>query len=487
MSKARLSSPRAKTGGLAIFGLAFAFLLTGCGNSSQPQQGAAGGPALPDGTDAGVTCIDNDNDGFGAGCVKGLDCNDKDPAITNECYKCNQNAQGCPCTQEGQSISCGELTADSSGCTKGLRVCSQGAWSACVSDGTATTGLPVGWTPKGLGGSTTACQNTPCDPYCQYYPDIPDPSLSNDAGIVGTDAGLQLAPTPVDAGPPQSCVSQTAVATPIPLDIFIMLDRSGSMSGDRWNSVVSAIDSFVDSSSAAGIGVGLGLFSYPGDTSCDVSTYATPRVAIAALPGNASAIKSMIASTSPSTNTPTTPALQGALQYAKSYATANPTHKVVVVLATDGEPNSCSPTCTVANVSSAAAAGYAGSPSIATYVIGVGGSTGNLTSIASSGGTGSPYMVTSGSSSSFLAAMQDIRQKALGCDYSLPTPSSGDLDPNATTISYQLGTGTATSISLAADAASCGSNDGFYYDNAANPTKLTLCPTTCTTVKSNAY
>ena len=60
---------------------------------------------------------------------------------------------------------------------------------------------------------------------------------------------------------------------------------------------------------------------------------------IAPLNGNAAPITSAIGGVNPNGRTPTDPALHGALNYARSWAQRNPTHKVIVVLATDGGPN----------------------------------------------------------------------------------------------------------------------------------------------------
>ena len=52
------------------------------------------------------------------------------------------------------------------------------------------------------------------------------------------------------------------------------------------------------------------------------------------------------------------PALQGAIQFAQGWAKQNPSHKTIVVLATDGEPNVCQ--STIQAVTQTAAAGVAG-------------------------------------------------------------------------------------------------------------------------------
>lgn len=623
-----------------------------------------------------LRCVDKDGDGFGRGCGNGMDCDDSDPAIGAECYACNQNQTGCACAHEGQKIACGEVATGSDGqpgCRMGQKVCQGGVWSECrTADGWESVIRPMG-----LGNNASDCLNTPCDPYCQHYPDTPDDTLTDlDAGIVGKDSGIEIAPVEIDAGPPQACVNETAEAKPVPLDVYIMLDKSGSMLGSRWTAVTGALKTFVQDSSSAGVTVALDYF--PQSPECNTTTYSSPSVEWQLLPGGAQTIVNSLNGTSPTGGTPTRPALEGAIEYARARQLAYPDHKVIVVLATDGQPNNCS--STVTNVAQVAAAGFAGtsggswtvstvsdpyasisgsgtlainsgddtysgghnigfnfsffgqtytsfwvdsngyltfgssghssysntslpssgapnpmvapfwddltggkvyyktegsapnrrlivqwsgykrygttgninfqavlhengdivyrygtmsgtgatgtsatiglngpggsaghmysyntgsvgssrsmrftyngsstSLSIPTYVIGVG-SVSNLNQIAASGGGNSTaYITTSGDSSSFLAAMRAIRQSAVGCEYTLPVPSTGHLDPAATVVTYRNGsTGTPVSLPRRMSQSDCNGAAGFYYDNNTAPTKLYLCPTTCSTVSSNS-
>jgi hypothetical protein len=66
------------------------------------------------------------------------------------------------------------------------------------------------------------------------------------------------------------------------------------------------------------------------------------------------------------------PALEGALTYAQSYALANQSHKVAVVLITDGLPNECTTPDTPVQAANIASVYANGSPQVLTYVIGIG-------------------------------------------------------------------------------------------------------------------
>ena len=184
----------------------------------------------------------------------------------------------------------------------------------------------------------------------------------------------------------------------------------------------------------------------------------------------------------PSTGTPTKPALEGAITHAKGWATANPSHVVVVLLATDGIPEACD--TNLANINAVAAAGLNGMPSIPTFVIGVGNELGALNGIAAAGGTDQAYLVDTNANAQqeFLTAMQDIQGKALPCAYTIPEPAMGEtLDYDEVNVEYTAGGGGAAEFIPKVDnAAACpASGDGWYYDDAAPPSQILLCPGTC--------
>jgi hypothetical protein len=225
-------------------------------------------------------------------------------------------------------------------------------------------------------------------------------------------------------------------------------------------------------------------------------------VGIALLNGNAQPITNAIANLSPDGNTPTEPALQGALNYARSWAQRNPTHKVIVVLATDGAPNGCN--SSPQGAADIAAGGIFGLPAIPTYVVGVigtGDGDGNcpngpvpgcefvqtLNEIARSGGTGSAFIVnTSGNTQQqFRDAMNTIRNaNGVGCVFNIPpAPSGRSVDLTRATVQYTPGSGAVQGLPWTADAGAC--NGGWYYDNLTNPTSIRLCPGACTNINAD--
>ena len=122
-----------------------------------------------DGSDATDTdrpstrCIDLDDDGFGINCSAGIDCNDEDPSLTDECYRCLANAPGCPCAPGTAPVSC-DLDTDTDHafeglCNLGQRNCVNGEWGHCVEVGVHTLSIvqPIAPCP---GTCTPGCQST---------------------------------------------------------------------------------------------------------------------------------------------------------------------------------------------------------------------------------------------------------------------------------------------------------------------------------------
>lgn len=227
---------------------------------------------------------------------------------------------------------------------------------------------------------------------------------------------------------------------------------------------------------------------------CDVSDYSTPDVAIAVLPGVAGAFNASLDAHEPAPIpfgfTPTGPALQGAIDYAQTWATANPEHRTIVVLATDGAPTQCAPTGSSA-VAAIAAVGFNTTPSVSTFTIGVfspNDMTGptNIEAIAQSGGGESFVVDAMGNvTQQFIDALNAIRTEAIECAFDIPEPEQGQ------TIDYGK-----VNVELAGDTlpyvgsiAGCDpTTGGWYYDvNPAQgtPSQIVLCDASCDTLKEN--
>lgn len=296
--------------------------------------------------------------------------------------------------------------------------------------------------------------------------------------------------------PDASCAAASTEASFVPLDMLILLDRSGSMSGSKWDGSTNALKSYVTSPDANGVNVGIVYFpidSPPDGEGCNYQHYDDIVVPIAELPGNSPALVNSIDGEDPlGGSTPMYGALKGTLFAATAHQDANPTHKVIVVFASDGDPNSCS--FTPGNPADAddipAIAGLAESAlnynGVRTYVIAIQGATvANLNQIALAGGTTKAIDCTQ-NINDFLTAMKDIQSDALSCDIVIPAPPMGkEFDKDLVAVSYSpMGDPMqAVQIPRADNYQDCGGMAGWYYDNNVNPTKIKLCPASCQKVQ----
>jgi len=290
--------------------------------------------------------------------------------------------------------------------------------------------------------------------------------------------------------------------------MFIMMDQSGSMSdtvtgpngikGAKWDFLKQAFAAFVEDPRSAGLGVGIQFFPIPNidNSSCDAATYSVTNdpaepasgqgVPIAPLPGNSSAIVASLGAHTPGGQTPTVAALTGAIEYATNWIAENPTHKVVVVYATDGDPHGCTGN-TIQAAASMAAAASTGTPPIPTYVIGIGDSLSALNEIADAGATGTALIVSTqqDTTAQFLAALNQIRSVAsVPCILTIPVGSGGAVDfAKVNVVDTPSDGGAPADFYQVTDANACPSQSGgWFYDNASAPTNIHLCPATCNAV-----
>lgn len=299
----------------------------------------------------------------------------------------------------------------------------------------------------------------------------------------------------------ENCKETSAEAKKKHLDMFVVMDRSGSMSGTRWNGTVAALTNYWQNAQA-GESAALTFFPKSGvntDT-CNLTHYDPPHVALAELPGHGPTLITAMDLESPGGGTPTYGPLHATYKMAVDLQDQDKDHVVIVVLATDGQPNGCyltptepngpylpdqNSTSTLATLASRAF-NYNG---VMTFCIAIQGATVTaLDQIAKAGGTGQAFDVTN-DVTLFTQKMQEIRAQALGCEYDIPEPEDGEeeFDPTKLNVKYTPGgMGQSINIPKADNGGDCGSVHGWYYDNNLEPTKIHLCPATCTMVQSDA-
>lgn len=324
-------------------------------------------------------------------------------------------------------------------------------------------------------------------------------------GIGGTTVD-GCGPVPDDEG----CVGTAYEGENIPLDIFIMFDQSCSMScpieqggpgqcccqppatgcsNQRIDPVRSAVDQFLSDPLSNGIGVGIGFFGYytVGDTSCDPADYARAAVPIAPLPGNAAQVSAALNAVLPTGETPTDMAIQGACDYLHDYHDERPGSKKVILLVTDGVPETPQSNCdpSVDGASRVAQECLNGNPNIETYVLGVGQALDSLNAIAEAGGTERAYLVESGDvAGSVLEALNAIRaDAAIPCSLPIPPPPDGGaLDYSRVNIGICDAGGESVPTSYVPSADDCQGAGNWYYEDTATGRNITLCDATCEAV-----
>jgi hypothetical protein len=304
----------------------------------------------------------------------------------------------------------------------------------------------------------------------------------------------------------ENCHETGAEAKKKHLDMFVVMDRSGSMIGTKWNGTVAALTNYWQNAQA-GESAALTFFpknGVPFGETCEPKHYDPPHVPLEELPMHATTLIGAMAMESPGGGTPTYGPLHATYLMATELQDQNPDHVVIIVLATDGQPNGCTLTPTVSDMpnpgpyldnqnTTATLATLAKKAfdynSVMTFCVAIqGAQVTALDQIAKAGGTGQAFDVTS-DVTLFAQKMQEIRAQALGCEYDIPDPDEGEaeFDPTKLNVKYTPGgMGKTIEIPKADNQGDCGSVHGWYYDDNNDPKKIYLCPATCSMVQSDA-
>lgn len=80
-----------------------------------------------------------------------------------------------------------------------------------------------------------------------------------------------------------------------------------------------------------------------------------------------------------------------------------------------------------------------------------------------------------------------ISSSKLSCEYPIPAPPDGQMvDPGLVNVTFTDPSGTIKIYNVPGGLADCGAQGGWYYDDPATPTKVVMCPSTCTALQSVA-
>ncbi len=439
------------------------------------------------------TCVNAVNSECGAYC-------DAPPAGTGQCIGWNPGATNPNCN--GIDLSVG-LTCDDT-----VPICNHGTQTAVAPINVIHVPENGGYfadpnPPAGIAGEVVCtttediapgqCVGVSCPGISEYREIMVNPPNGNTNWVAECNPldnwGIYVGGT---CGAP-SCANETITANIKPVNMFIAMDKSGSMGGTRWTSSKSAFTSFFQAPEAAGIGVALEFFPYSGcynnSSECgNPANCSDPYVPLGLLTAASAPADTQEASLisafnnfSPGGGTPAILAFQGCQQWAATYSAANPNEQQVCILVTDGYPNSCG--SATAGFTTAAADGY-NNYGVISYGIGIVGANQTLLNAIAAAGNGEAFFVGSGNvEQDLLDALLAIAGQALSCDIALP---GGNYDPSDAIVEFTPSGGTTATISQVADLASCMAAGGWYFDDPSNPASITLCPVTCTTVQADA-
>lgn len=233
---------------------------------------------------------------------------------------------------------------------------------------------------------------------------------------------------------------------------------------------------------------------------CNPAMFSKLAVPIADLPGAAAALEFELRVRESAGSTPMEPAVEASLSNLAERAMANPGRAAALVLATDGLPEGCANVIdSIASIARRLTAAAAGRPAVTTYVIGVidkndlsqAGAEQALGQLARAGATGAPFLLTPTAdlTQTFLAALEQIRSRALPCEFIIPKSDVPMLDFGLVNLRFH-GSGGERDIFYVATADRCDPTlGGWYYDvdpaTGASPSRVVTCPATCAALKSD--
>lgn len=319
---------------------------------------------------------------------------------------------------------------------------------------------------------------------------------------------------------PDACARSEFLAEPLPVDLYVMLDRSGSMNipeslppavegdcdvGDpkvsRWCYTLNALDGFFNAGQTEETGAALQFFPNgncsetppighnccAGGACCAGEPDSVPAVALGSLVDNREALVAALNAQSPAgVTTPIEAALRGIVKWTSR--NKSPLRSMAGLLITDGEPSGCSAnTELLANI----VGQQLRDTGIPTFVLGMDGAKfAPLEAIARAGGGAAHtdycpagikpchvYNVGNGDPAVFAEALAQIKGAVVQCRFGMPKPEAGVIDPRDMSVSYRAAD-VDTSLRRVDGPQSC-DGGGFYFDDPDAPSEVSLCPETC--------
>lgn len=318
---------------------------------------------------------------------------------------------------------------------------------------------------------------------------------------------------PSEDGSPATCADVALDSQEIFLDIFVILDRSGSMTrkpqpdgfgdndpngycdigdpnvGSRWCNAINALHGFFSDPSTVGTGFSYGEFSSTGCAafSMDVDFgILEPDDAN----GQLQNLEDALNDDDPSGNTHTEGAIETLIAETTAHAPSG-TRRTIGILITDGDPHGCEED--IGTLNQLLVEHYA-STGIPTYIVGMTGADEvKLQRLAAGAGSEAHqdycdpnhssctyYSVGDGDPAAFIAALDSIREAELGCEYVVPVSQVGLADLDTLDVQFTPEDGEdAVSLSRVVDEAACPGSNEYWVDTSGSDPIVKLCPATC--------
>lgn len=293
----------------------------------------------------------------------------------------------------------------------------------------------------------------------------------------------------------KECATATEAAATLPLNMFIAIDKSGSMAqNSKWEKAKAAFIGFFQDPENVNPDskISVALRFWPdGDcnaNSCNINACSQPQVALGPLsdPNHVQSLISLYNSKGPDGNTPMYAALGGATKWGIENAqTGEGATATVIVFVTDGAPVGCDEN--INNIAQHASNAYAAAE-VKTFAVGLAGSNENdMTVIASAGSTGAPFLIGNGDAQAELAAaLKEIQKTTLACVFAMPEAQGTEpIDKDLVNLTYTPANAEPITIAKVTDPTKCDSAGGWgwYYDDNENPNVIQLCPALCDNVQ----
>lgn len=314
------------------------------------------------------------------------------------------------------------------------------------------------------------------------------------AGTETTDEGTSstgFGDTASGTGGFVACEAIRVTADIKPLNLYIAMDASSSMAGNKWEAAKAGLSAWAHDQKADGIEVALNFFPRPagGPPVCDPTGYKAPVVDYGMLVGHADALDAAMNARSPDGfSSPVYPALGGALSASLTRLENRPGEVAAVLLITDGKPQGPAAMCGGVNpedaqvIADLAATGTMFDPPVTTYVVGLPGVDQTIANqIAAAGGSDEAILVAATNvETQFRDALSKVRGDAVPCSYEIPDSlKNGEVAVTAVNIEITQ-SGMEPAI-LPQDSACV--DEGWRFDSAT--TALVLCDATCTRLKAD--